>query len=134
MKTLSNLTITMVCALFFSPGSYAAVPARLTTDVAVGFSDAYVPSGFDSNSEAFVVASGFFPNSCYQWKEALVNHPSETAHEVSAIATVREGTCLMVLMPFTKEIRLGKLSVGVHDIRLLNGDGTYIEKQIHIEE
>ena len=42
--------------------------------------------------------------------------------------------CLMVLVPFTKEIRLGKLSVGTHSVKLVNGDGTYIEKQINIEE
>jgi hypothetical protein len=40
----------------------------------------------------------------------------------------------MVLVPFTKEIHLGKLSVGTHAIRVLNGDGTYIEKQLNIEE
>ncbi len=132
MKTVFNVALALVSAMFISQAVHAE--GKLEKDVQVGFSDAYIPSGFDSNSEAYVVASGIFPNSCYRWKEANVKHATETTHEIRASASVSQGMCLMVLVPFTKEIRLGKLSVGTHSVKLMNGDGTYIEKQLNIEE
>lgn len=131
MKSFAKLALALVGAIVISQVAQAGVEER---EVQVGFSDAYVPSGFDSNSDTFVVASGLFPNGCYRWKEASVQHPTANVHEIRASATVSQGMCLMVLVPFTKEIHLGKLGVGVHQVRLLNGDGTYIEKQLHIEE
>lgn len=136
MRTLMNLALTMVSSVMISQTVLAASKGEqnIEKDVQVGFSDAYIPSGFDSNSDAFIVANGIFPNGCYRWKEANVTHISETNHEVRATASVSQGMCLMVLVPFSKEIRLGKLSVGSHFIRLMNGDGTFIEKKINIEE
>lgn len=103
-------------------------------EVVIGVHDAYVPGGFDSQSDVFVVASGLFPNGCYRWKRAEVSHKSATEHEVQAIASVSQGMCLMVLVPFTKEIRLGVLGAGEHTVRIQNGDGTYLEKKVKIEE
>lgn len=134
MKTLLNVALTLIGALSISLSVHAGNEGKLEKDVLVGFSDAYIPSGFSSESDAFVVASGLFPNSCYRWKESTVDHTSDTNHEIRASATVSQGMCLMVLVPFTKEIRLGKLSVGTHTVKLMNGDGTYIEKQLNIEE
>lgn len=131
MKAFSRLVLSAVSVMAFSMGAQAATEER---QVQVGFSDAYIPSGFDSNSDTFVVASGLFPNGCYRWSESNVNHAGTNVHEVRATATVSQGMCMMVLVPFTKEIHLGKLSVGAHAVRLINGDGTYIEKQINIEE
>jgi hypothetical protein len=131
MKTFAKLALALVGAIMISQGAQAGADER---EVQVGFSDAFIPSGFDSNSETFVVASGLFPNGCYRWKESEVQHPSANVHEIRASATVSQGMCLMVLVPFTKEIHLGKLPVGAHIVRLLNGDGTYIEKQLRIEE
>ncbi len=136
MKILTKLALVLAGALTISQGVYAAGGNQGTEDreVQVGFSDAFIPSGFDSNSDTFVVASGLFPNGCYRWKESSVEHTSANVHEIKATATVSQGMCLMVLVPFTKEIHLGKLAVGTHAVRMLNGDGTYIEKQIQIEE
>ena len=100
----------------------------------VGIQDVYIPSGFDSGADAFVVVNGMFPNGCYSYKRSSVDHPGATAHEVKVYADVREGMCLMVLVPFHHEIQLGKLAVGDHTIRFLNGDGTYLEKHLVIEE
>jgi hypothetical protein len=103
-------------------------------EVSIGFNDAFIPSGFDSNSDTFVVASGLYPNGCYRWKDAAVNHVSAKLHEIRGSAVVSQGMCIMVLVPFTKEIHLGKLEMGTHAIRLMNGDGTFIEKSLNIEE
>ena len=134
MKSVFNVALALVGAMLISQSVHAGSDGKLEKDIQVGFSDAYIPSGFDSNSETYVVASGIFPNSCYRWKESSVKHTAETTHEIRASASVSQGMCLMVLVPFTKEIRLGKLPVGTHSVRLVNGDGTYIEKQLTIEE
>jgi hypothetical protein len=39
----------------------------------------------------------------------------------------------MVLVPFTKEVKLGKLNSGKHTLKFLNGDGTYLEKTMAVE-
>ncbi len=103
-------------------------------DIQIGISEVFVPGGFDSTSDVFVVASGIFPNGCYRWKNADVKNVDAYTHEVRATATVVQGMCLMVLVPFSKEIRMGKFVAGKHALRFLNGDGTYLEKTLNIEE
>lgn len=103
-------------------------------EVPIGINGVYVPSGFTSQSEVYVVASGVFPNSCYSWKKADVEEAQTFFHTVKSFATVKQGMCLMVLVPFQKEIKLGKFSVGEHTLRFENGDGTYLEKKVSIEK
>ena len=103
-------------------------------EVAVTVQDVYVPGGFDANSDVYVIVSGVFPNSCYRWKDATVTHDKQAnIHEVRSTALVSQGMCLMVLVPFTKEVRLGQLGAGDHRVRFMSGDGTYLEKTIVIE-
>lgn len=118
-------------ALGMSSAASAAAPT--SKQVLVGISDAYIPSGFDSNSDSYVVANGIYPNGCYRWDHAEVQNVSETVHEVKTYANVQQGMCLMVLVPFTHDIQLGKLSRGTHQIRFMGGDGTFLEKQMQIE-
>lgn len=100
----------------------------------IGVNSVYIPSGFDSTSESFVVVNGWFPHSCYKLKGATVNHVGPTLHEVTVLANVTEGLCLTVIIPFNKEVAMGKLAVGDHKIHFLNGDGTYMEKHLVIEQ
>ena len=100
----------------------------------IGVNNVYIPSGFDSSSEAFVVVNGWFPHSCYKLKGANVNHVGPTLHEVTVSANVTEGLCLTVIIPFNKEVQLGRLAVGDHKIHFMNGDGTYMEKHLVIEQ
>ncbi len=104
-----------------------------TRELLVSPISAYVPSGFDSRSESFVVVSGMFPNSCYRIKESKVEHVGPALHEVRTMATVTEGLCLTVMIPYSKEIQLGKLSAGNHEVRFMSGDGTYFSKSIVVE-
>lgn len=144
MKTTKKL-IQLPVALFaltFAFASFAA-PAKSTikpmvvapdqNEVVVSVNDAYIPSGFDSGSDAFVVVNGLFPNTCYQWKEAVVNNVTDTQHEIRSMAKVHQGLCMMMLVPFTREIQIGKLQKGNHTLRFMNGDGTYLEKQMVVE-
>lgn len=136
MNQLFKSTI-LAAALTFSFSTFANAASVMTSpatkDVAIGFNEVYVPGGFDSSSEAYVVANGLFPNGCYKWKNADVKHVDTFNHEVESYATVSQGMCIMVLVPFTKEIRLGKLSRGSHTLKFLNGDGTYLQKTMSIE-
>lgn len=102
-------------------------------EVVVGINGAYVPAGFDSASDTYVVVNGIFQNGCYKWKRAEVSNTDTFTHEVRSIASVSQGMCLMVLVPFQKEIRLGQMPSGNHTIRFLNGDGTYLEKSMVVE-
>jgi hypothetical protein len=107
--------------------------AAATREVTVPISDVYIPSGFDSSSDAFVVLNGVFPNTCYQWKESVVTHLTSTKHEIRSTAIVTPGMCIMVLVPFMHEAQIGKLEKGDHSLRFISGDGTYIEKHLVIE-
>lgn len=125
--------LSVFAGLLISTGALASeIP--LEKDVIVNIHDVHVPANFEPNSDVFVIASGVFPNSCYKWKEAKVLlNMSPGIHQVQATASVSQGMCLMVLVPFSREINLGKLGKGVHRVQFLNGDGTYLEKTITIE-
>lgn len=123
----------LIFAVSTSANAVSAVAAPTTKDVAIGLNEVYVPGGFDSSADAYVVANGLFPNGCYSWKGADVKHVDTFNHEVQPYATVSQGMCIMVLVPFTKEIRIGKLASGKHNLKFLNGDGTYLLKTMSIE-
>ncbi|MCC7403757.1 MAG: hypothetical protein IT288_05095 [Bdellovibrionales bacterium] len=111
-----------------------AAPMPKEVEVTVGINDAFIPSGFDAESEAYVVVNGLFPNGCYRWKRAEVKHDWATKiHEVRSVASVSQGMCIMVLVPFTQEVTLGKMGTGEHKVRFMNGDGTFMEKTLTIE-
>lgn len=129
---MKMLLSSLIAVAMVSGFAQAATP--IEKEVSVNVSEVYVPSGFDSDSDVFVVVSGVFPNSCYRWKDAKVASDKQTnVHEVRSTAAVSQGMCLMVLVPFQREVRLGKLGSGEHKVRFVNGDGTYLEKSVIIE-
>ena len=128
MKTLIAIALT---ALFASTPTFAADPGA--REVSVGISGAYVPAGFDSTSDAYVVVNGVFPNGCYKWSRSERVSRDNYTHEIKNIATVTPGMCIMVLVPFQKEIRLGQMASGKHTLRFVNDDGTYLEKSMVVE-
>nr|WP_295904393.1 hypothetical protein [uncultured Bdellovibrio sp.] len=112
----------------------AETPVQSQREVQIGISGVYVPGGFDSASDVYVVVNGVFQNGCYKWKRAEVNHRDDFTHQIKSIASVSEGgMCVMVLVPFQKEVRLGKFLAGKHILRFENGDGTYLEKTLLVE-
>ena len=130
MKTAALSLLMVIGLMGLNPTAQAA---GATKEVMIGVADAYIPGGFDSNSDAYVVVSGIFPNGCYRWSRSDVSTLPENVEEVRTFATVQSGLCIMVLVPFHQEVRLGKLAKGTHQIRFVNGDGTYMEKQLVIE-
>lgn len=130
MKTVTKISTSLILIIMVSVAKAENLPPK---DVIVPINEAFVPGGFDSQSDAFVVVSGIFPNGCYRWKNAEVKDVSAFVHEVTSHALVNQGMCLMVLVPFSKDVRLGRLQSGNHALRFLNGDGTYMEKTLVIE-
>ena len=131
MKTfLMIATAAMISG--FSMNAYAKEGDRHEKTVAIN--DVYIPNGFDSGSDAFIVVNGWFPNSCYKLKTVRVDHIGSALHEVTTVAEVTEGLCLTVIIPFHREVQLGKLAAGDHQLRFMNGDGTYMEKRLTIEQ
>ncbi len=128
MKT--KLMISMLALL---SSTVFAAPATTDKEVEIGISGAFVPAGFDSASDAYVVVNGVFQNGCYSWKRADVNNTTDFNHEIKSVASVKQGMCIMVLIPFQKDIRLGKLATGTHTLKFLSGDGTYLEKTLTVE-
>ncbi len=102
-------------------------------EVTISVTDAFIPGGFDSEADAYIVVNGLFPNGCYRWKSAEVTSEEPFNHNIRSVASVSQGMCIMVLVPFTKEVRLGKLASGTHTLKFLNGDGTFLQKTLSIE-
>ncbi len=129
MKTITSLflalSLTSLCAM-------ADLTPPPTREVAINVTGAYVPAGFDSTSSVYVVTNMILPNSCYKWARASVVHLPGNLHEVRSYANVSQGMCLMVLIPLNKEISLGQMPSGQHVVRFVNGDGTYVEKDLII--
>ncbi|MGZ3694269.1 MAG: hypothetical protein ACXWQO_08715 [Bdellovibrionota bacterium] len=129
MKTLTFIMTALILTLPLG----ALAKEGDTHDKVITIGDVYIPSGFDSSSDAFVVVNGWFPHSCYKLKNVDVRNLPGNVTEITTNVTVTEGLCLTVIIPFHKEVQLGKLAVGTHTLRFENGDGTYMEKQLTIE-
>jgi hypothetical protein len=125
-------TLTIIAALFFGLTAFAG-QAQEAKEVQIGINGAFIPAGFDSGSEAYVVVNGIFQNGCYKWSRAEVKNTDDFNHEVRAMATVTPGMCIMVLVPYQKDVRLGKLVTGKHSLKFVNGDGTYLERSLVVE-
>ncbi len=132
MKNVISSLVLFAAVSLTASALAGATPA--TKEVTIGLSEAYIPGGFSSATDAFVVVSGMFPNSCYRWSHGNVAHTSAFMHEVKGAADVTMNTmCLMVMIPFQKEVSLGRLHTGEHTVRFMNGDGTYFEKTLTVE-
>lgn len=104
-----------------------------TREVIIHMSDAFVPTEPNSSGESYVVINGMYPSSCYRWNRAIVEHKEDNMHVIRAVATVTQGMCLTVMVPFSKEVILGKLDSGKHTLRFVNGDETYFERTMTVK-
>ena len=130
---MKQLLLTAIVGLGMTSFAQAQEDVVQPREINAVTSEAFIPNGFGTESDAYVVVSGVFPNGCYRFKRADVDHVDATTHEVRVIATVRPGVCPRMLLPFSEEVKLGKLSLGKHAVKIVNGDGTYFEKRLIIE-
>ncbi|MCB0392365.1 MAG: hypothetical protein KDD58_13815 [Bdellovibrionales bacterium] len=128
-----TLLLTALLTFGFSTAN-ALAPETEEKEVQVSINDALVPKTVKVGEEVKAVISGLFNNGCYRYSRSEVNHDSANSiHEVSTYANVSQGMCIMVLVPFTREVELGSLTKGEHRVRFMNGDGTYMERTVVAE-
>jgi hypothetical protein len=113
--------------------SNIAMANPVEKDVVINIHDALVPERVSNQSDAKVVLSGMFPNTCYRWDRAEIKDLSSTTHIIRAHSIVTMTMCLMVLVPFSKEVNLGRLARGEHTLRFINGDETSFERTLKVE-
>lgn len=131
-SNLKKVTL-MILVLTMTHAASARTSHTATKEVDISISDAFVPGGFDSDADSYVVVNGVYPNGCYRWLRAEVTNKDTFNHDIKAIASVSQGLCIMVLVPFNHDVHLGKLASGEHTLKFLNGDGTYLQKTLKIE-
>lgn len=139
MKKIFLPILTLLLTTFLATGVANArhvydIFADKGHDEVLTASDVYIPSGFDANSDVFVVVRTMLRNSCYTFKGVSVERDDHFNHNVRLVANVEGDVCLMVTKQVNKEVRLGYLPAGTHTLRLDNGDGTYFEKSFTVEE
>lgn len=125
--------IIALLSLFAAASVIPANALPISKDVVITVSEVFVPANQSSQSNAYVIVSGMFPDSCYSWSHADITNVTAFEHEIKAIASVTQQMCLMVMIPYQKQIDLGQLQSGEHTLRFVNGDGTYFEKTLDIQ-
>jgi hypothetical protein len=97
-------------------------------------SDTIVPSKAKIKEEVKAVVSGLFPNSCYRYSRSKVERDEENnVVSISTYAIVSPGMCLTVIVPFTKEVKMGFFEPGEYKVKFLGPDDTFTEKRMIIE-
>lgn len=129
MKSLNFL----IAAISLWSADLFAAQVVTQKEVNVLFSDVYVQRSRGIVEPHELLMTGVFPNGCYKWNKAEVEHKDDFTHEVKGKANVAQGICTMVMVPFTKEVDLGVLKRGEHLVRVVNADGTIIEKKFTLE-
>ncbi len=133
---LINLTIAALLLLGLSTQVNASQQGEepKIKEVQVNINDALVPKTANAFENVKAVVSGLFSNGCYSYSRSKVTHSNNSnVHKVSIFANLSPGMCLMVLVPYTKEVELGELTPGDHRIRFVNGDETYSEQMISVK-
>jgi hypothetical protein len=131
MSLLKKFLCLNVLGLVVASPAFADATPR-SKEVVVDISSVFIPNGFGTN-DPFAVISGMFPNSCYSFKGVQVTNVTPTLHEVRATASVRQGMCLMMLIPYSEEAPLRKLDRGTHTLRFMSNNGTYTERSVEIQ-
>lgn len=113
--------------------SAASTPA-LADDalVSVGAERLFIPSGFDDNDSAQVVADGILSSGCYKLAKGEFDVDYD-AHRISlrVMARVSDGPCIQVVVPFTYVFELGVLPKGEYDVSV---EGTDVVGKLSVAE
>jgi hypothetical protein len=129
---MSGLTHFILIIGFIAGGVMATPDNTATVDKYVNFTEIYVAQSPAANEVQRLMVTGVFPNGCYRWKGAEVNHIDDFTHEVRGLAQVSQSMCITMLIPFTREVELGILKRGRHVVRAISADGSVIEKRFEI--
>lgn len=117
---------------FFPVLPSLAKESPLANEVQIRINTVIVSGPYDPNTDVSVAVQGLFQNSCYAWSRAEVRNIDDYNHEIKTFASVQQSPCLMILTPFEQEIHFGRLLSGEHNLKFLNGDGTYLEDSLSV--
>ncbi|MCB0379418.1 MAG: hypothetical protein KDD33_13070 [Bdellovibrionales bacterium] len=90
----------------------------------------YAPTGFDSNDNTEIVFEGIFPNACYRVGLTYFN-VDEVNKKVFVTDTAHffENTmCAEMIVPYTKDIKMGVLEPGNYTVYFKNSRGMFNEE------
>jgi hypothetical protein len=117
MKKISNLVAGAAAVaglVSFGPAAFAEEGFEL---VKVDSADVFIPEGFDDNDESVVVLDGFLRSGCYKLAQSEHRLDQQTGViTVTQYARKYPGPCVMALVPFTSEVRLGVLPQGQYQV------------------
>ncbi len=126
----------LTASVIFLLGAHAQSEDIQMIQSTVAINSAFVPGGFDSDNDVYVIVSGIFQNTCYTWREALVKKSGASpVLNIEVVANVIQGRpCMRVLVPFQKEVYIGKMSPGQYTLQFANGDGTFFTESLTIDQ
>ena len=127
-----NLVHLVFAGVLLFVSSIFASEQRIEKDTYLNFSDVYIQKSHGIVEAKELLLQGMFPNGCHKWLKSEVTHVDDFTHEVRGLSKVAQGMCIMVMVPFTHEVDLGVLKEGHHIVRVLNADGTVIEKEFEM--
>lgn len=126
----------LTSALFFATLFWVckvAVADPLPTLMSAPISTIEIPATFNSNSQAYVLAEGRFRNGCYRWVGADVQQKPNWVTEIRGYASVSQGMCIQMIIPFHAQIPLGQLASGTYELHVVRPDGSYIAEHLTIQ-
>ncbi len=132
MKQIFSILVAI--SIFSFHAQAQAIPRNPVQKEFASVTSVFVPGGFGTESDIYVIARGVFPNGCYSWSHGELEHLNEFSHVVKPIANVIVGSyCTMALVPFEVEISLGRFAAGRHDVQFKNADGSVIQSVVDVE-
>ena len=132
MKKLKTAAFIFIALIIQQISTQAAVLIK-TEETAISISEVFVPEGQNSKMDSYVVIAGIYPNGCYSWKRSDIVSRGLYNHIIRPIADVTQDYCIMVLVPFSEPVQLGRLSPGRHHLFFLNSNGSYLQRTLKIE-
>lgn len=89
----------------------------------------FVPVGFDSNDpDVMAVLDGVLPDTCYRLDKPDVERVGKT-FSIRANMYLVSGNCLPFAVPFTQEVKLGRLGAA-DDYRIMTKNGSLTENLV----
>ncbi len=84
--------------------------------VSVPLTNAYIPSGFDSNDRVRLMVEGYFPSTCYRVREPQLDR-NDGAIAVNQTAFKYNGPCLWMMVSYSQPINVGILKSSTYTLK-----------------
>ena len=120
-----------ILLIVVGPMVLAETPPPILIDAPIF--DVQIPDRFDTTSNAYVVAVGKFRSGCYKWVGADVQQKPNFVTEIRSYASLSQGMCIQMIIPFQARIQLGQLAPGTYQLHFVKSDGSYIDQQLTIQ-